>query len=251
MFQVPFDHRAHESANATCKACHHAALDSCVSCHRSEGIDAGGRVKLADAMHREGAQASCIGCHQRQQTRPECAGCHYPLAAIGTQSTQACQSCHQVPAPAGDAAPPTDAEAAAMARSWLEGRVMALPERSPDRIPETVTIGLLSDQYAPAMLPHRQIVYKLMDNVRDNRLAGAFHTDPFTLCQGCHHQSPPAEKPPRCASCHDRQTAAKDAERPSLVAAYHQQCMTCHDRMGIAKPATQDCIACHKKRQNG
>ncbi|MDJ0783238.1 MAG: cytochrome c3 family protein [Desulfosarcinaceae bacterium] len=252
ILQVAFNHQAHEVGNNTCKVCHHAALDACVSCHRSEGIKEGGRVKLADAMHRASAEASCIGCHQQQQrTKPECAGCHYPLAAIGGNNSQSCEACHQVPIPGADQPPLSDTENAALARQWLDARVMAIPERSPDRIPDKVTIGTLSDQYEPAILPHRQIVYKLMDNIQGNQLAGAFHTDPLTLCQGCHHQSPAAERPPGCASCHDRQVAAKDADRPSLVAAYHQQCMTCHDRMGIVKPATQDCVGCHKKRQNG
>jgi hypothetical protein len=252
MAQVAFNHKAHELADLSCQTCHHAAIDTCVSCHRSAGIKEGGQVKLADAMHRTGATASCIGCHEQQQrTQPECAGCHYPLAALTADETQTCKTCHAVPVPAGDQLPLTEAENAATARQWIEGRVMAVPERSPERIPEVVTIGSLSDQFEPASLPHRKIVYKLMDNIQQNQLAAAFHTDTLTLCQGCHHQSPATEKPPRCGSCHDRQTAVKNADRPSLAAAYHQQCMTCHDRMGIVKPATQDCVACHKKREQG
>jgi hypothetical protein len=250
--QVAFNHQAHELADLSCQTCHHAAIDTCVSCHRSTGIKEGGQVKLADAMHRTGATASCIGCHvQQQRTRPECAGCHYPLAALSANATQSCKTCHQVPVSAEEAPPPTEAESTALARRWIENRAMAVPVRSGERIPEVVKIGSLSDQFEPASLPHRKIVYRLMDNIQQNQLAAAFHTDPLTLCQGCHHQTPITDKPPHCGSCHDRQTAVKNADRPSLGAAYHQQCMTCHDRMGIVKPATQDCVACHKKRQEG
>ncbi|MEJ2640603.1 MAG: cytochrome c3 family protein [Desulfosarcinaceae bacterium] len=254
MPRVAFNHKAHELADLSCKECHHAAIDSCVSCHSGEGIKikAGGEVKLADAMHRSGATASCIGCHaQQQRTTPECAGCHYPLAALTTNDAQSCEACHQVPVPTEGQPSLTEAENAATARRWLEGRVMAVPERSKERIPEVVKIGSLSDQFEPATLPHRKIVTKLMDNIQRNQLAAAFHTDPLTLCQGCHHQTPITDKPPRCGSCHDRQTAVKETDRPRLVAAYHQQCMTCHDRMGIVKPATQDCVACHKKHPEG
>jgi hypothetical protein len=252
MLQVAFNHKAHELADLSCQTCHHEAIDACISCHREEGIKEGGQVKLSDAMHRAGATASCIGCHEQQQrTKLECAGCHYPLAALTANETQSCKTCHQVPAPAVDQMALTEAENTAMARRWIDGRGTVVPERSPERIPEEVKIGSLSDQFEPANLPHRKIVTKLMDNIQQNQLAAAFHTDPLTLCQGCHHQTPITDKPPRCGSCHDRQTAVKETDRPRLVAAYHQQCMTCHDRMGIVKPATQDCVACHKKRQKG
>jgi hypothetical protein len=251
MQQVAFDHKAHEQYNQSCKACHHAALNDCVSCHRSEGAKEGGQVKLAQAMHKAGSEASCIGCHQRQQAKPECAGCHLPRTANAKTDDQTCLACHRIPPPPKDGSAPTPAETAALARQWLDARPTVAPLRDPERIPETVTIGLLSEHFEPASLPHRKIINTLMDSIATNKLAGAFHADTTTLCQGCHHQSPPAEQPPQCGSCHDRRVAVKTTERPGLMAAYHQQCLGCHDRMGIAKPAAQDCAVCHKERPKG
>lgn len=254
MQMVAFDHKAHEQYNQTCKACHHAALNECVSCHRSEGADEGGRIQLTQAMHKADAEASCIGCHQQQQTKPECAGCHSPEAMAGAVLTfnsddQACLACHRIPLPAEGEPEPTPEASADLARQWLDARAQVRPMRRSEQIPETVTMGGLSKAFEPANMPHRKIVYALMDGIGTSQLAGSFHADAYTLCQGCHHQSPPTEQPPRCSSCHDRRLGAKADDRPGLMAAYHQQCMGCHDRMGIAKPAAQDCAACHKERK--
>ena len=118
-----------------------------------------------------------------------------------------------------------------------------------NKIPEKVIIKNLSDKYEPVELPHRKIIKTLLDGIKDNKLAGYFHTDKGTLCQGCHHNSPVSKKPPRCASCHAKM-AFKDKElfRPGIEAAYHRQCMQCHDAMGIAKPDSRDCTACHLKK---
>lgn len=248
MQQVAFDHKAHEQYNRSCKSCHHAALNDCVSCHRSEGAKEGGQIKLAQAMHKAGADASCVGCHQKQQAKPECAGCHASGTPVAEADDDACLACHRIPLPSENEPPPTKAEADALAGQWIDARPIVAPLRDPERIPETVTIGLLSESYEPTSLPHRKIVYKLMDGIAANKLAGAFHGDALTLCQGCHHQSPPGQEMPRCSSCHDRRLGAKTTERPGLMAAYHQQCMGCHERMGIAKPGAQECGACHKER---
>ena len=83
---------------------------------------------------------------------------------------------------------------------------------------------------------------------RESKLASYFHREPGTLCQGCHHNSPAAKKPPQCSSCHGQPFDAKKLDRPGLMAAYHQQCMDCHDKMQLEKPVATDCIACHKKK---
>ena len=117
-----------------------------------------------------------------------------------------------------------------------------------DRIPEKVTIGMLTNRFEPAAFPHRKIVNALIDKTRDNRLAGYFHSEKGTLCQGCHHNSPAAKTPPKCISCHSKPFNAKDPFKPGLIAAYHRQCMECHKSMGIAKPVSANCTACHQKK---
>jgi hypothetical protein len=115
-------------------------------------------------------------------------------------------------------------------------------------IPETVIIDELADQYQPVRLPHRKIVKSLFNNIKNNKLANYFHHEKGTMCQGCHHNSPAAKKPPKCASCHGRPFNAKDAFKPGLMAAYHRQCMECHKAMNIKKPVSTNCTACHAKK---
>jgi hypothetical protein len=91
----------------------------------------------------------------------------------------------------------------------------------------------------------------MVDKIRPSKLAGYYHSEPGTLCQGCHHHSPPAEKPPACSSCHGETIEGADAFRPGLVGAYHQQCIGCHEKMGIEKPDARDCNACHVEKNKG
>ena len=119
-------------------------------------------------------------------------------------------------------------------------------------IPETVTIGVLSNDFEPCVFPHRKIYEALVKGAGESGLAAAFHTSPTSMCAACHHNSPVEglKTPPKCASCHGIQAdkMAADANKPSLKAAYHQQCMACHDRMKVAKPAATDCAGCHTPR---
>jgi hypothetical protein len=140
-------------------------------------------------------------------------------------------------------------ESKAAAVNLLAAREPVTETLPVDQIPETVTIKSLVDQYEGAVLPHRKIVLKLVEGMKDNRLAAYFHNDPATLCQGCHHHSPASAKPPQCGSCHGRSSEALNLTRPGLMAAYHQQCIQCHDKMGLEKPASRDCTACHAKRK--
>ena len=247
MNPVPFDHRGHETATASCKACHHASLASCSSCHTNTGKKEGGMVKLAQAMHSQTATASCIGCHEEQQKAPECAGCHALMSTTDRRDEAACAACHTAPLPPSvDSGNPR--ETAAIAADLLAARNTTVRTYTEDKIPDTVTIGHLANQFEPAAFPHRKIVKALVDRTRKSRLAGYFHMNEGTLCQGCHHNSPVAEKPPTCSSCHGQAIESGEAFKPGLAGAYHQQCIGCHTTMGIEKPAARDCNACHAAR---
>ncbi len=248
MNAVPFDHKAHEGYNDSCKVCHHAELTSCASCHTIDGAKEGNQVKLAQAMHQRDAEASCIGCHNQEKKKPTCAGCHSSIPqGRALAAEDSCKTCHM--APIAENRMPTGDAATAMAAELLAARQPILGTVSVDQIPEMVKIEKLSKEYEPADFPHRRIVLKLAESVRGNRLAEHFHTDLTTLCQGCHHNSPASVKPPQCASCHGKTSEALNLTRPGLMAAYHQQCIQCHDMMGLEKPATRDCTSCHAKRK--
>lgn len=247
MNPVPFDHRAHETTNASCKACHHASLQSCSSCHTNAGKKEGGMVKLAQAMHSQVSGASCIGCHQQEQAAPECAGCHAFMGRTDKPDAATCATCHMAPLPAS--VDPGNPQATAdFATALLSGRDTGTRAYPGDKIPESVTIGHLSDQFEPAAFPHGKVVKALIDKTRKSRLAGYFHREEGTLCQGCHHNSPATEKPPMCSNCHGQPVEGGEAFRPGLAGAYHQQCIGCHTTMGIEKPAARDCNACHAAR---
>lgn len=268
---VPFDHKYHEAKSETCVSCHHAALSSCsAKCHTPAGVKEGGFVTLEGAMHKVGATQSCAGCHAVAQKKPECAGCHDAMPK-GVGGVDKCGSCH-VP---GDAAlqeamtsmmsKPASADTAAaeadLAKKLLAGKRDATTTFPVEDIPQTVTIGSLSKDYEPSVLPHRQIVQAMLDGMKDSKLAGAFHATDAAVCQGCHHNSPASKTPPRCGNCHQAVETTAASARPTLKAAYHNQCMGCHKAMGIegkvvskvpgAKPvpAATDCAGCHKEKK--
>ncbi len=255
MAPVSFNHKFHEDISMDCRSCHHKKIDACSSCHSLEGKKEGGFVNFAQAMHSGTAKQSCVGCHNIEKQKPSCAGCHITPSARLSQSS--CASCHA--APAGVKA--ADAESGALlnlddkARKTLaesgvaERGAKALAALPLDSIPESVSIGLLAKEYEAAKLPHRKIVASLIEQQKNNRMATAFHTDPATLCQGCHHNSPLSKTPPKCASCHGVDMQPSLGSLPSLKAAYHQQCMTCHERME-QKPRATECADCHKPRGN-
>ncbi len=250
MAPVPFDHKAHEGYNDTCRQCHHASLESCATCHTVQGAKEGQQVKLAQAMHQNNSESSCVGCHTQQQSQTECIGCHSSISQGRSLTSEAsCKSCH-IDGPADNPFPVEGSEESkAVAADLLMSRVPTTETIALDEIPETVTIDVLAKEYEGAVLPHRKIVQSLAQGMKDSRLANYFHTDPATLCQGCHHQSPVSAKPPQCGSCHGRTSEALNLTRPGLMAAYHQQCIQCHDKMGLEKPATRECTTCHAKRK--
>jgi hypothetical protein len=250
MSPVPFDHKAHEGYNDTCRQCHHAGLQSCATCHTVEGSQEGRQIKLAQAMHQNGTGRSCVGCHEQQQAQPECIGCHSSISKEKSPAGESsCKTCHMDGRAVNPLPMEGTKESKAAAADLLSARTPTTETISMDQIPETVTIQGLTKEYEAVVLPHRKIVQSLAQGMRDNRLANYFHTDPAVLCQGCHHQSPVSAKPPLCGSCHGRTSGPLNLSRPGLMAAYHQQCFQCHDKMGLEKPASRECTGCHAKRK--
>lgn len=247
MNPVPFNHKAHEGYNDTCRSCHHASMEACSQCHSPMGKKEGGFVNLQLAAHQQGAQSSCVGCHNKKTRVKTCTGCH---GAMGkgkgqAQDTAACLKCHMDPSSINlSASLPADKTAAAL----LESRSPNAEMYADALIPEKVLIQAISKVYGPVELPHRKIVKTLVKKITGNKLAGYFHGEKGTVCQGCHHNSPAAVKPPRCTGCHGKPFDENNPFKPGLMAAYHNQCMQCHDDMGVEKPVSTNCTACHKKR---
>ena len=245
MNPVPFDHQAHESYNDTCIQCHHASLDSCTkNCHTPGGSKKGGNITLERAMHQRGAKMSCTGCHEINQKDKNCAGCHTFIEKTRKQEDSFCLVCHVTPPP-GDTAVGEKPEG--IAGILLQSRKSPGDLVRDEDIPEKAIIGELFYQYGAVEFPHGRIVRRLVKNIKENKLAGYFHTEGNTICQGCHHNSPATKKPPRCLSCHGKPFDEKNPFRPGLKAAYHQQCIGCHKKMGIVKPSPTGCTDCHKE----
>ena len=246
---VPFDHKAHEGYSDSCRVCHHQSLNACNTCHTQAGAKEGKWVSLDQAMHRKNTDESCLGCHQQAKSQTNCAGCHARMNP-NRKDEQSCRACHikTDPQPANSLPIPPDQEAL-IAGSLLNARQTVKAPFSetllPD-IPEKLTLKTLASQYEPVEFPHRKIVQTLFNNITDNKLAEYFHTSQLTLCQGCHHNSPEAVKPPKCQSCHNK-PFIEGKDTPGLLGAYHQQCMGCHQAMHIEKP--MGCTECHKEKQ--
>jgi nitrate/TMAO reductase-like tetraheme cytochrome c subunit len=259
MLSVPFNHKAHESDSDTCRVCHHEAMDSCVSCHSLEGKEEGGFVQLSQAMHRPGAGRSCVGCHAQKQQDPDCSGCHASMDNSLSVSREACAKCHQKGAQENiDVRGLTTEQRNELAATMLEGRTLEAGLYPVEDIPENVEIKEMADEYKAARFPHRRILLTMVETMKDDDMAGYFHSRQGTLCQGCHHNSPVSATPPKCVSCHGKPFDDKNLDaRPGLKAAYHAQCMDCHSRMGIEGreitkgkpvPRNTDCTGCHAKK---
>ena len=242
---VPFDHKAHEQYQDSCRICHHMGIESCSqTCHTKTGSEKGNMIRAEQAMHQLDSQQSCLGCHEINKKQKECIGCHGLMAIDSSGNSSTCLKCHMEQPKTGTEENITSESMAAM---LLESRKIASGTFDDQEIPETVTINKLSSQYSPVEFPHRQIINALVKDIEDNKLAGYFHSEKGTICQACHHNSPVSKTPPNCSSCHGKPFDERNPLRPGLKAAYHQQCMDCHDSMGIDKPESTDCIGCHKE----
>ena len=162
-----------------------------------------------------------------QQAAANCQGCHRGLTAARKADDASCRACHTaVPGITGKdvISPP---QKAGMAETLLKKRTPTLTTYAAEDIPEKVVIQELMDQYKPVEFNHRQHVQKLMTGLKDSKLAQYFHGDPGTVCQGCHHNSPPSKNPPRCANCHPQAhgqaLTTVEATRPGLLAVQHGQ----------------------------
>jgi hypothetical protein len=240
---VPFSHVDHEGVTRSCRTCHHDTLEACSECHTLKGSERGEEVTLHQAMHGMMTDHSCVGCHENEKAAAECAGCH-DLMEREHLSEDACGACHVGPLPGNleseralwtslDAFRPSPSE---VALSFAH-----------DDVPETVEIGVLANEYQAAKMPHRKIVDKLTQYIRDSNTATHFHGHEDVVCQGCHHNSPVGAKPPLCESCHSVEFDETKPLQPGLRAAYHLQCLGCHKGMEIKEP--KDCIGCHPEGQ--
>ncbi len=246
MMRVPFDHKAHEEYNDTCRVCHLASLDSCVKCHPLTGSTDKTVITLETAFHKLGHQSSCTGCHESKQQEKRCAGCHAVMAKDGQKDAAECLRCHMVPSPERTGVLSTS-KAAKMARLmpqlWKEtfGPIYHV------QVPKTVVIKNLMDRYGPVEYPHRKVYDAIVKQLQSSKLAEYFHYSETTLCLGCHHHSPAAGNPPKCENCHGAPFDENHLDRPGIKASYHQQCMGCHQRMGVTKYLS--CTSCHKERK--
>ncbi len=246
--RVPFDHKAHEQYSDNCHTCHHADLTACVTCHTVQGIKAGGYVRIEQAMHQVTSEKSCIGCHTEKQADPKCAGCHVAIPQTAQTEQAACRQCH-VEVGVGARDIQDKDQGAQLAQYLLDARQPVTGTYKATDYPEVVTINKIQREYGAVVMPHGRIIQTLMGNLEGSRLAANFHTDPGTLCQGCHHHSPPSKNPPLCISCHGATSSEHHPGRPGILGAYHQQCNSCHQAMGIPKVDPRDCNACHQTRQ--
>jgi hypothetical protein len=244
---VAFNHQAHELKTPNCISCHHESLKRCSECHTETGDKKGNFIRLESAMHGTQTEKSCMGCHRQATSAQNCAGCHMAMPAKRF-SEVTCSRCHNVDKASIDGLPMSAEKKADLARETFN-TASAQPAMLPvDQIPETVTINAMVDKYESVTLPHRKIIRKLADGMKDDRMAGFFHNDQATMCMGCHHNSPASTQPPKCVSCHGGAFSTSEDKRPGLKGAYHGQCISCHQIMKIEKPRATDCTGCHKKR---
>ncbi len=274
---VPFDHKAHEEYNDTCRVCHHADMEKCSKCHTLAGKKEGNNIRIEQAMHKMGTEKTCTGCHEIKQDDKKCAGCHVFMQRTRKKEASSCLACHmkepEVVEMRGQAGDMTYSNATSGSASdgsvvyyntlssdqltekeLAEAAALMLKTRKPvtetikdEKIPEKVVIKDMVDKYGPVELPHRKIVLTLANNIKDNKLANYFHKEKGTLCQGCHHNSPVSEKPPRCVNCHGKPFDENSLFKPGIMGAYHIQCMGCHKEMALEKPV--GCTDCHKEKK--
>ena len=240
MHLVPFNHKAHEEYNDTCRVCHHQQMKKCSACHTLHGAEEGKGINLELAMHKKESDHSCVGCHARQyEQKPQCAGCHQFTPAQKRMSDASCFVCH-MELPEGMKLDENTA------KILLESRPEKPEYHVQEDIPEKLTIKKFAKKYEPVEFPHRKIVNKITENIADSKLATTFHAQKGTICSGCHHNAPPSKKTTGCGNCHAKTFNAKDMHKPGIIGAYHIQCMECHTTMKIKK---NGCVDCHKEKK--
>lgn len=267
MAPVAFNHVIHEKwmrkADKDCVVCHHTGdAVACTECHTVEGKAEGKFNTLYHVTHaptirqrKEYTPSSCVSCHNNQKKQRECAGCHSQLVKTQANDPNWCAVCHSI-TPAmtreqmtqgiANKLPPRENEYLATETALARKQTAYW---SPLVAPYKVTIDSLAGQYEPSLFNHRHHAFSLMDRIQSNQLAGAFHTNPGTICVTCHHNSPASATPPACMNCHKPNSPSIKRltnGRPELMGAFHLQCMTCHKDMRVARPRSTDCETCHK-----
>ncbi len=244
MDPVAFNHEFHESKSDSCKSCHHDSLKKCSECHTPTGNNVDGKfISLEKAMHDKKSDKSCMGCHAEFTKQSDCAGCHSIMPAK-TLKDNACISCHNTKA---DIVPSNADAQKALAEQMIKEKLADYPIVKIENIPEKVTIKGLANEYKPSEFPHQKVVMAIASRVEKSSMAKAFHKDQQTLCMGCHHNSPKSLEPPKCASCHGKNTDLASG-KPHLKGAYHGQCITCHQKMEVKQVLATDCIKCHEQK---
>ncbi len=243
MNPVAFNHELHESQTDNCKTCHHGSLKKCSECHTSKGHVDGGFITLEKAMHDKQSDKSCMGCHATITKQSDCAGCH-DLMPEKQLNDFACATCHNTNA---DIVPSTRDVQKTLAKQIVEKQSGSYQVVMRDKIPKTVVIKELADKYMPSEFPHKKVVMAIAERVEKSSMANAFHRDQQALCMGCHHNSPKSLEPPKCSSCHGKNSDIANG-KPHLKGAYHGQCISCHQKMGVKQVLPTDCIKCHKQK---
>jgi hypothetical protein len=233
MKEVAFNHQSHQKTTISCQECHHDTILACSVCHTPEGSEKGNNITLAEAYHSETSTWACIGCHENEKQKADCAGCHHLLDTGLVES--ACATCHN----------------GSLEDLDRKNEQPELDTLFPDDIKKDMEIDIIKDEYELSKFPHDKIIKKLAEISDNSTLSGYFHTDNKVLCKGCHHFTPITQKEPvpQCRTCH---TVRKEptGSIPALLGAYHQQCLGCHKEMGGAEEEMpQDCAGCHEEKK--
>ena len=230
---VAFDHESHVANSRSCQECHHKTLRPCEDCHTVEGSEDGDWITLAEAHHEVSSPLSCVGCHEAEKAKADCAGCHQLMPGGLVQAS--CAGCHT----------------GSLDKLETPEKLKAPEELIGDDVDDEIEISRIEDAYEPAKLPHLAIVKKLTDISNNSTLASYFHTDPMTVCTGCHHLGPLEAKAdiPPCVTCH----TARDepiSSTPTLLGSYHQRCLGCHQLMDpTEQELPQTCsTGCHEEK---
>lgn len=232
---VAFNHQSHVAASRSCQECHHKTLRPCEDCHTVGGSKEGNWITLAEAHHKVSSSLSCVGCHEAEKSKADCAGCHQFMPRGLSQA--ACSGCHT----------------GSLDRLRSRGKLAAAKDLIPQDVADKLEVKRIEDEYKPAKLPHLAMAQRLTDISNQSALASYFHTEPMTVCAGCHHLGPleARSQVASCATCHTARHEPGPGT-PTLLGAYHQRCLGCHKQMApTGHNMPQTCTGCHEENAGG
>ena len=160
MNSVPFDHRAHETYNDTCRICHHASLTPCIECHTLAGKEEADHVNLEKAMHQPDTEKSCKGCHRIRRQEKKCIGCHGFMGRAEEIENGRCHQCHMKPLPNMDVEKETSfnpEQEKMISTQMLQSRQPVTGTYPQADIPEKVVIKHFSKKYEAVDFPHQKL----------------------------------------------------------------------------------------------